>query len=63
MNTTWSLHQIILITIKIITLIIIGSLHIQYMMNAIHPQSLLTFIVLIVLSANIVSSIISTITK
>ena len=57
MNTTWSLHSIILITIKIITLIIIGSLHIQYMMNAIHPQSLLSFIAMIVLSWNIAISI------
>lgn len=62
MNTTWSLHSIILITIKIITLIIIGSLHIQYMMNAIHPQSLLSFIAMIVLSWNIAISI-STIRK
>lgn len=63
MNTTWSLHQIILILIKVITLIIVGILHIHYMMNAIHPQSLLSFIVLIVLSANIATSIIDTIRK
>lgn len=63
MNTTWSLHQIIMITIKVILLINVGILHIHYMMNAIHPQSILSFIVLIVLSANIATSIIRTITK
>lgn len=44
MNTTWSLHRIILITLKIITALALGQLHIHYALNAIHPQSILSLI-------------------
>jgi hypothetical protein len=35
-------YHITLIVLKTITLLAVGSLHINYMLNAIHPQSLIT---------------------
>lgn len=57
MNTTWSTYKIILITLKIITLFAIGKLHIYYMMSAIHPQSVITFVVIMLLLISIVYSL------
>lgn len=50
-------YHITLIVLKTITLISVGSLHINYMLNAIHPQSLITGILFLYILYSIAISI------
>ncbi len=50
-------YHITLIVLKTITLLSVGSLHINYALNAIHPQSLITGILFFVILYSITISI------
>lgn len=50
-------YHITLIVLKTITLLSVGSLHIHYALNAIHPQSLITGILFLSILYSIAISI------
>ena len=50
-------YHITLIVLKTITLLSVGSLHINYALNAIHPKSLITGILFFVILYSITISI------
>lgn len=56
-TTTSRLHTYILILIKCLTLILVAKLHINYMMNATHPESIITGLLFLLITYSIYYSI------
>lgn len=56
-STTSRIHLIIMILVQSLALIIVAKLHINYMMNATHPESIITGLLFIFIMYSIYYSI------
>lgn len=51
-------YRVILITLKLLTLVSLFIVHVNYMLNAIHPQSVISFIGILIVLYSIYTTIV-----